>query len=274
MTAAKSKRSTAKAALRKTSPNRSMGHRLPAHCAKISLGLLILASLLVAAMCSPVQLWSQSKQVADYPIQGFDVSRHQGQIDWTKIDPKRYQFVFIKASEGGDYHDPNFARNWRQARAQGLKVGAYHFFRNCKTGAEQAANFIAQVPKHSDSLAPVIDLEFQWNCPEVSAEQLQQQIAIMAESLAQHYGQSPLFYTTPNYYRSYIHGALQRYPVWIQDMSRQAIGRDAQPWLFWQYSAQGRIPGIQTAVDLNLFAGDRRAWQQLSDGQAPRLKDH
>ncbi|MCH4246694.1 MAG: glycoside hydrolase family 25 protein [Acinetobacter populi] len=199
----------------------------------------------------------------DYAVQGFDVSRHQGEIQWQKIDPKKYQFVFIKATEGGDYQDPKFQENWLNARQQGLAVGAYHFFRNCKTGEEQAKNYIQAVPKKSDSLPPVMDLEFQWTCPEVNAEQLQQRIRSMADKLEQHYGKKPIFYTTPNYYKTYIEGQFEGYTLWLQDLKDVPPRIDQRPWMFWQYSHTGKINGINTDVDLNVFRGNIADFQLL-----------
>lgn len=63
----------------------------------------------------------------EYPVKGFDVSHHQGDIQWQQISPKSYQFVYLKATEGGDFKDRKFQDYWLQAREQGLTVGAYHF---------------------------------------------------------------------------------------------------------------------------------------------------
>ena len=49
---------------------------------------------------------------ARFPIRGIDVSHHQGEIDWTAVKASRVEFAFIKASEGGDFRDREFARNW------------------------------------------------------------------------------------------------------------------------------------------------------------------
>ncbi|TXJ06213.1 MAG: lysozyme [Acinetobacter sp.] len=209
----------------------------------------------------------QPPHISDYAIHGFDVSHHQGDIAWRKIDQKHYAFVFIKATEGGDYQDPKFQMNWLNAREVGLKVGAYHFFRNCKTGAEQAENYIRTVPKKHDSLPPVMDLEFQWTCPEVTAEQLQQEITIMAQRLEQHYERKPIFYTTPKYYQAYIQAKLGHYPLWIQDTKKMPVRWDKRPWLFWQYSHTGKMAGVATVVDLNVFRGSR---QQFMDFSMPK----
>ena len=62
----------------------------------------------------------------DYPVQGFDISHHQDDINWKKY-PQKFQFVYLKATEGGDYKDPKFQENWLKAREHGFHVGAYHF---------------------------------------------------------------------------------------------------------------------------------------------------
>lgn len=198
-----------------------------------------------------------------FPIKGFDVSRHQGQITWKNIKTSQYQFVFIKATEGGDYQDPMFVENWKNAHQTKLIVGAYHYFRNCKSGEEQAKNYIATVPLNSNSLPPVIDLEFQWNCPLVTADQLQKEIQAMAMYLESYYGKRPILYTTPNYYKHYIVGYLSKYPIWFQDFKQKPSHTDPRPWLFWQYSQKGKISGIQGIVDFNLFRGTLTELQQL-----------
>ena len=65
-------------------------------------------------------------------IQGIDVSRWQGEIDWAKVKDAGTRFAFIKATEGGDHVDPNFKRNWIEAKRHGVPRGAYHFVWWCR----------------------------------------------------------------------------------------------------------------------------------------------
>lgn len=251
----------------KNKANKRRIHRRFSPKVMMSIMAVALLSLGLGGALFFAQNYMNPQNFNDYAVQGFDVSRHQGEIEWQKIDPKKYQFVFIKATEGGDYRDPKFQDNWLNARQQGLAVGAYHFFRNCKTGEEQAENYIQAVPKKSNSLPPVMDLEFQWTCPEVSAEQLQQRIRSMAQKLEQHYGKKPIFYTTPNYYKTYIQGQFDDYVLWLQDLKNIPPRIDQRPWIFWQYSHSGKIAGINTEVDLNIFRGNREDFQLLLDAK-------
>ena len=97
----------------------------------------------------------------DMAVHGVDVSRWQGQIDWQKLRSQGANFVYIKATDGGDHLDPMFRKNWNAAARAGLKRGAYHFFYWCRTAGEQADWFIRNVPKVAGALPPVIDVE--WN---------------------------------------------------------------------------------------------------------------
>jgi len=126
-----------------------------------SLGIIGLLTLLLLAYAY-ARVWRPSRTL--FPLQGVDVSHHQGRIDWARVRRAGADFAYIKATEGGDHRDSHFAANWRGARAAGLRTGAYHFFTLCRPGAEQAANFTATVPAAPDALPPVIDVEFGGNC--------------------------------------------------------------------------------------------------------------
>ena len=95
--------------------------------------------LVLAWLCYPfvevARLW--------YPVTGVDVSHHQGRIDWPKVAGSGVRFAYVKATEGGDFIDESFGQNWEQAKAVG---GAYHFYRQCKGGREQAENFLQILP--------------------------------------------------------------------------------------------------------------------------------
>ena len=74
-------------------------------------------------------------------MHGVDVSRWQGDIDWQTLKSQGANFVYIKATDGGDHLDPMFKRNWRAAEKAGLKRGAYHFFYWCRRG-ERAGRLV------------------------------------------------------------------------------------------------------------------------------------
>ncbi len=102
----------------------------------------------------------------EFPVQGIDISHHQNKIDWQKLSQEKdqVQFVFIKATEGGDFKDTQFQSYLQRANEYSIPAGAYHFFTFCRSGKEQADHFIQTVAGHNMLLPPVIDLEFGGNC--------------------------------------------------------------------------------------------------------------
>lgn len=199
-----------------------------------------------------------------FPVRGIDISHHQQTIDWQKLQQENIHFVFIKATEGGDFKDQLFRENWRNAKKAGLIRGAYHFFTFCRPGKEQAQNFIETVPVEPGTLAPVIDLEFGGNCQARPArESLLQELTEYIAAIEQVYGQTPILYVTYEAYNAYLSGELEHLALWIRDIFRHPKLPDNRPWLFWQYSNHGRLPGVPTYVDLNVFHGSTEEFKRF-----------
>ena len=210
-------------------------------------------------------------------VHGVDVSRWQGNVNWGKLRAQGANFAYIKATDGGDHLDPMFMKNWRDADAAGLKRGAYHFFYWCRTAGEQADWFIRNVPRMPGALPPVIDVE--WNgessCKRrPSREKVVEKMQVFMDKLERHYGQRPIIYTAPDFYRDNLRGQFLDYPFWLravaQHPSKVYPGRK---WLFWQYSGSGLSHGVSGRIDLNVFHGDERQWRAWAGGQQMLASD-
>lgn len=223
--------------------------------------LITISCVLFVYLCFFQQ---RSASAQEYPIKGFDISHHQGDVQWGKISQKNYKFVYLKATEGGDFKDRKFQDNWLQARENGFLVGAYHFYRLCRDGKIQAKNFIETVPNKKDALPPVIDLEYDSNCINTyTREQLLQEIQTMHDRLSTHYGKQPIFYISKSFYNIVIAGEFKNTPLWVREYQGNPQLKNDPEWLFWQYTNQGKIKGISTTVDLNVFNGDEKDWAQF-----------
>ena len=99
-----------------------------------------------------------------YKVHGIDISHYQGNINWKMLEQTRQgqfpvQFIFMKATEGGDYSDKRFVANFDSAKAHGFIRGAYHFY-NPKTDVNKQADFfINSVKLEPGDLPPVLDIE-------------------------------------------------------------------------------------------------------------------
>lgn len=192
-----------------------------------------------------------------FPVRGIDISNHQGKINWQILLEEKFHFVYIKATEGGDFKDRRFKDNWQAAAEIGLVRGAYHFFTFCKSGREQAKNFIDTVPVESGILPPVLDIEYGGNCkarPE--REELLREIQAFISEVTAIYKVQPILYVTEEIYETFLADNNGEMLIWMRDIyfEPQLSGNDKL--LFWQYTNRGRVKGIRGPVDLNVFNGD------------------
>ncbi len=192
-----------------------------------------------------------------FGIVGMDVSKYQGTINWGGLkSPETHNFnigfAFIKASEGTLKKDPFFDYNWLNAAQNGVKRGAYHFYRPNEDVYLQAQNFMSVVRLSPGDLAPVIDVETHGS---VSEEKFQRDLKIFISLLEQHYNVKPIIYTGYRFYHNHLQSAeFQKYPFWIAHYGTQDLPfRDH--WKFWQFTCTGRVKGINHHVDLNVFKG-------------------
>lgn len=91
-------------------------------------------------------------------IKGIDVSHYQGDIDFNKVKKAGYQFVIAKCTEGSEdgsaFVDNKYKQNVARAKAAGLAVHAYHFFRaiSAKDAAAEAKWFLKNLTGDEDYL--------------------------------------------------------------------------------------------------------------------------
>jgi lysozyme len=185
---------------------------------------------------------------------GVDVSNHQGEIDWARVADDDVDFAYIKATEGGDFVDKQFERNWEGAGDAGLDRGAYHFFTLCRPGAEQAENFLRTVPTDPDALPPVVDLEFSGNCaarPERAS--VARELEAFIERVEAATGQPVVLYIIDDFEDHYrLRDDLDR-DLWLRRIWRKP---DLDGWWMWQFHYRASIDGIQGGADLNVMRGD------------------
>lgn len=183
---------------------------------------------------------------------GIDVSKYQGRIDWEAIaNNENIKFVYIKATEGATYTDPNFERNIAEARKHGIKVGCYHFLRSSSTIDDQFENIKQHIRREEQSLVPMIDVETKgkWN-----NEQLVDSLHALAVKIFDYYRCAPIIYTYVNFYNRYLSGRFTNYPLFIARYTDDDPElADGTPYVIWQFSERGRIDGINGNVDLNRF---------------------
>ena len=193
---------------------------------------------------------------AGYPVHGFDISHHQGDINWKELQkvqnaPFPVRFVFMKASEGGDFSDTTFIRNFDRARQYGFIRGAYHFFNPNTDAARQADFFIRSVKLEPGDLPPVLDIEKVGD----NELELRKGVKTWLRLIERHYRVKPILYASYKFKERYLNDSIfNTYPYWIAHYYVDSVRYEGE-WKFWQHTDGGTLPGIREQVDLNVFNG-------------------
>ncbi|MHC5305832.1 GH25 family lysozyme [Bartonella sp. LJL80] len=232
----------------------------------VAFAVLVIIAVIGLVGASRGWFWFVEPSLKEFPVRGVDVSHHQGEIDWARIRQQGIHFAYIKATEGGDFKDRQFQRNWQAAKSAGLRVGAYHFFTSKTDGALQADNFIQSVPCEVGMLPPVIDVE-----NEIVADPTQQQIirdrlGILLRRVEAYYGMRPLIYTDAEAYPVYVAPQFDDYPLWYRSIFGKPDLPQGKSWAIWQYNPRGVLEGYEGRekyIDLNVFNGSHAVFAEF-----------
>jgi len=200
-----------------------------------------------------------------YEVRGIDVSHYQGVINWervcrTDIKDAPVSFVIMKATEGVSIKDKQFPYNFKESLRYGLLRGAYHFFTPSESATKQAAYYTQNVHLKKGDLPPVLDIEEIGN---LNPQEIRDAVLAWLLIVEDHYGATPILYTYLNFKERYLNGPeFERYPFWIAHYYVPKLSWTGK-WNFWQHTDRGRLPGIQTFVDFNVYNGSMYSLQQL-----------
>jgi lysozyme len=229
---------------------------------QIALGAAFAVGLVVLGVARG--WWRPTQHAAErFAVWGVDISHHQHAVDWPRVvaGAPRIRFAYLKATEGKDWTDARFADNWRDARAAGLRVGAYHFYTFCSDPLAQAQHFLSVVPRDPQALPPVIDLEFGGNCRAVpSREEVRRGVDVFLAQVERTLGRKAVMYVTREAYDALVKDSSNTNPLWIRDLVSPP---NNPPWVFWQFANRGRLSGVEGFVDLNVFVGELDALDRL-----------
>ncbi len=186
---------------------------------------------------------------------GIDVSHHQGLIDWDRVALDTcVQFVYIKATEGSDLVDEYYTQNVAGVRKAKIPFGSYHYLTSKSSVQDQFRNFYGIVDRRIQVLAPVIDIE-QEGVAGWTREEIQTNLALMIKLIEEHYHCSPIIYSYARFYNEMLAPRFNSYRLFLAHYNmRQPVVAGAGTHNIWQHSDQGVVDGIETPVDLDVYA--------------------
>lgn len=204
-------------------------------------------------------------------IQGIDVSKYQGLIEWAKVvESGLVQFGFCKATERTGV-DSQFNNNWKGMQDVGLLRGAYHFARTDRPVAQEVDHFLTSVGDLKPTDMLVLDIEES----NLTGPAFSDWVLGWLEQVEQKAGVTPFVYTYGPFWAMHIAQPsaevvqkFKKYPLWLAayttkpELYLPKIWKESG-WTIWQKSgnvaAPGEpilyVPGIRGPVDRNVFKG-------------------
>ena len=187
-------------------------------------------------------------------VHGIDLSHYQGEVFWEVVGANsNMAYVYLKATEGGTHSDETYEKNIELAHRHGLKVGSYHFFRPKTELSKQLENFMSQCRPGDQDLIPMIDIE---STGGLRTDEFCDSLFKFLDLVEEAYRQKPLLYTYTNFYNKHLQGKIDDYKLMIAQYSEEKPElADGKDYTMWQYTAKGKINGINTYVDKSRFMG-------------------
>lgn len=213
-------------------------------------GILLCAALLTATAMTAFAL----PPVEGPQYDGIDISRWQGgSIDFARVKEAAYGIVYIRAGGGGDYTDPDFERNYTEAKAAGMQIGFYYYVdaENETEAGEQAAHFASLVRDKEPDCRPAMEFVID-GLDNATVNRLALAFLQRAEELS---GFAMCVYTNAYNAGNVYSGAITAYPLWIAeyDVERPSDIGTWTAWAGWQYDASASVPGVDGNVDRDIF---------------------
>lgn len=198
---------------------------------------------------------------------GIDVSKFQGEIDWEKVADSGVEYVFIRVgnrgtSTGKIVEDDYFISNIEGALSAGIEVGVYFFSSaiNEDEALEEAKFVLDAIEPYEVTYPVVIDIErpdsSDYRTQNVSQEQMTDIARTFCDTVKGS-GYTPMIYGNNESFALMLDmSKIEDIDKWIAFYSVPLYF----PYEFsvWQYSASGRIDGINGEVDLNICV--KKGW--------------
>ena len=184
-------------------------------------------------------------------MKGIDISNHNGRINFSEVKSSGIELVYIKATEGTTYIDPYLNQHYNGAKALGLSTGFYHFLVSTSAPETQAENFFNSIKDKENNLKPCLDVE-------ASGFNVNDYTQRFINRFKQLCNMDIVIYSGAYYSRDNFNSTIKtNYPLWVAHYGvepwKSTINTGFVTIAGHQYTEKGRISGISTNVDLNVF---------------------
>ena len=188
-------------------------------------------------------------------IKGIDVSEFQGNINWNKVKADGIEFAILKLGNiydyDANYKDSKFDTNYKNARANGIKIGAY-IYNYCNTidtlkkGLEWAIKKLEGKELDLPFYLDMEDKDIQGETKETLTNQCNE-FAKYVESKGYQAG----VYANVNWLKNELNpdDFDKNISVWVAQYYKEC--QYTGKYDIWQYASDGSVSGISGNCDVN-----------------------
>lgn len=183
---------------------------------------------------------------------GIDVSKHQGEIDWKKVNANNVEFAIVRAGIGKltSQKDPFFEKNYKGCKENNIPCGAYWYsYAKSEPEAKQEAVTCLAVIKGKQFEYPIyfdIEENSQFKLGKAKCTAIAKAFCETVEKAGYFVG----IYSSKSGLENYIDESLRnRYTIWVAHVG--VAKTTYQGAAMWQHSWKGRINGLNGDVDCN-----------------------
>ena len=202
----------------------------------------------------------------------IDVSIFQYDIDWKKVKADGIDYAIIRIGGryyggGGLYPDDYFEKNYKEARAAGVKVGIY-FYSQAKDEEEarEEVDYFMDILDGRDLDMPVY---MDYECPsgsrisKMSKTEGTKNVIAFCKAV-ESYGYEAGFYSYPAFINKYVDPSQisGTYAVWVAHYHKYCSY--SYDYDMWQYTSGGKVNGISGRVDMNFYYDKNTKRKDLS----------
>jgi GH25 family lysozyme M1 (1,4-beta-N-acetylmuramidase) len=188
-------------------------------------------------------------------MNGIDVSKHNGSIDWQSVKASgKVDFAILRAGYGKSISqkDAQFEANYKGAKAAGIPVGAY-WYSYAITPAEAEAEarvFLQSIAGKQFEMPVYFDIEKKstLNTGSKNVSAIVKAFCNTMEKAGYWCG----VYASRSHVQTYFDSEIKnRYSMWIAEWGSKLNYSGGEVGM-WQYSDKGKINGIGGSVDMDI----------------------
>lgn len=182
-------------------------------------------------------------------MKGIDVSKHQGNIDWSKV---HVDFAILRAGYGKELSqkDEQFENNYAGCKKNNIPCGVYWYsYATSVEEAKKEAKVCLEVIKGKTFEFPIFfDLEEkrQFDLGKKACSEMVQAFCDTLENAGYYAG----LYCSTYYLTNFVTEAVRnRYAIWVAQYNDKCTY--SGQYGIWQKSSEGKINGINGNVDID-----------------------